>query len=215
MSNNGPSRPSWLSRFFARLRALFDPTPPLHTLYFTRTLPYTPLAVYELVCDIRSYPQFVPYVTSARITAWSPRADVHHERRWPAVAALEVAIAGRRESFSANLVCAPPVDERGEGVVEAFGGEAVPGVTPEHYDTYVAQAPRNSPLRTVRAEWTVKEVEQGAQMRLRVEYAFRSQIFEQVSTSMARNLADQVADAFEARAKKVLGKQPEVRSDRT
>lgn len=206
MSKDGAERPSWLSRFFARLRALFDPTPPIHTLYSSRTLPYAPLPLYNLITDVASYPQFVPYVTSARVIAWSPRADSYHNRRWPAVVAFEVKLGPQRESFSANLVCGPPVDERGEGVVEAFGGEAVPRVTPEHYDEYVPAVQQGSPLRTVRAEFTVKEVEQGAQVRLKVEYAFRSQVFEQVGTSMAKKVADQVADAFEARAKEVLGK---------
>ena len=32
-------------------------------------------------------------------------------------------------------------------------------------------------------------------------------MFEQVGTSMAKKVADQVADAFEARAKEVLGKR--------
>lgn len=207
MSKRTLDQPSWLSRFVARLRALFDPTPPLHTLYATYTLPYAPLPVYNLITDIPSYPQFVPFVTSARVTAWSPRADAHHERHWPAVAALEVAFGDKmRESFSANLVCAPPTHERGEGIVEAFGGEAVPEVMPEHYDEYVAKVQKGSPLRTVRALWTVKEVQEGAQVRLRVEYAFRSQVFEQVGTSMAKKVADQVAEAFQARAKQVLRK---------
>lgn len=34
----------------------------------TRTLPYTPLQMFELVADVAAYPQFLPWVIGSRIT---------------------------------------------------------------------------------------------------------------------------------------------------
>lgn len=60
----------------------------------TRRLPYTPEQMFDLVADIASYPQFLPWVSAARI-----RSNDASE----AVADLVVGFGGLRERFTSRV----------------------------------------------------------------------------------------------------------------
>ncbi|MGI4733190.1 MAG: type II toxin-antitoxin system RatA family toxin [Janthinobacterium lividum] len=65
----------------------------------TRRLPYTPEQMFDLVADVARYPQFLPWVTAARI-----RSDGETEM----VADMIVGFKGLRESFTSQVAKARP-----------------------------------------------------------------------------------------------------------
>jgi coenzyme Q-binding protein COQ10 len=60
----------------------------------TRRLPYTPEQMFELVADVGQYPDFIPWVTAARV-----RSDSATEM----VADLIVGFKGLRETFTSKV----------------------------------------------------------------------------------------------------------------
>ncbi|KXJ93152.1 cyclase/dehydrase, partial [Microdochium bolleyi] len=52
-------------------RRTFFSSPPPQTLTAERTLPYPASRVYDLIADVDSYTQFLPYCKVARVTAWT------------------------------------------------------------------------------------------------------------------------------------------------
>ncbi|WP_375381988.1 type II toxin-antitoxin system RatA family toxin [uncultured Sphingomonas sp.] len=60
----------------------------------TRNLPYSPEQMFDLVADVRRYPEFLPWVTAARIRSDDPGAMV---------ADMVVGFKGLRESFTSKV----------------------------------------------------------------------------------------------------------------
>ena len=61
----------------------------------TRALPYSPEQMFDLVSDVRSYDQFLPWVTAIRV-----RSDSETEM----VADMIVGFKGLRESFTSRVI---------------------------------------------------------------------------------------------------------------
>ena len=79
--------PSWRARPLSR-----SPDMPRHQE--TRTLPYTPEQIYDLVADVGSYDQFLPWVSAVRI-----RSNSESEM----VADLMVGFKALREKFTSKV----------------------------------------------------------------------------------------------------------------
>jgi coenzyme Q-binding protein COQ10 len=60
----------------------------------TRHLPYTPEQMYEMVADVKSYPQFLPWVSAMRV-----RSDTATET----LADMIVGFKGLRETFTSRV----------------------------------------------------------------------------------------------------------------
>lgn len=65
----------------------------------TRALPYSPEQMYDLVADVRSYPEFLPWVSAIRV-----RSDSETEM----LADMIVGFKGLRETFTSRVVKAKP-----------------------------------------------------------------------------------------------------------
>lgn len=99
-----------LSRSFLTL------PPTIQHLTATRTLPYAPKPLYDIITDISSYPLFLPYLTSARVLTYSA-PDAKYGKRWPRTAELGVNWGGVLEmGFRSRVFCVP------ERSVEAVAG---------------------------------------------------------------------------------------------
>ena len=185
------------------------------TFTITRKLPYNVQPVYEIIADVSSYSEFIPYCSSSAVTARS--GDDAHGRTWPTEARLAVSWRGLTEEWSSRLHCEP------ERVVEA-----------------VANVPRgaiqsgfgaSSAIKSLRARWTVKAVEKeeeeeaggggksgetvsggcissdsGTLIKFEIEYAFANAIYEAMGAAFAPKVAGMVVEAFEKRAKFLLGR---------
>ncbi|KAK8041152.1 hypothetical protein PG994_014159 [Apiospora phragmitis] len=80
-----PSTSPQARRSFLNIPSLSmpDANSPPQTLTARRTLPYASDRLYELIADIDSYPRFLPYCASARVTHWTnpPLLLLHLLRR--------------------------------------------------------------------------------------------------------------------------------------
>lgn len=79
---------------------------PTQSLTASRILPYPSSSLYELIADIPSYPSFLPYCQSARIASQSA-PDPTHKQRWPRTADLRVGWGPYEESFRSRIYCVP------------------------------------------------------------------------------------------------------------
>ena len=176
----------------------------------TRTLPYNIHPVYEIIADVSSYSTFVPYCSSSAVTAWS-KEDVHG-RNWPVEARIAISWRGLSEEWSSRLHCEP------ERVVEAVTN--VPrGAIQNGFGASTA-------IRSLKARWTLRAVEgttaggkpgdsvteddatsgRSTMIKLNIEYAFANALYEAMGAAFAPKVAGMVIEAFEKRAKFLLGK---------
>lgn len=99
-----------------RTRSFLTLPPTIQHLTATRTLPYPPKPLYDIITDISSYPLFLPYLTSARVLTYSA-PDAKYGKRWPRTAELGVNWGGLLEmGFRSRVFCVP------ERSVEAVAG---------------------------------------------------------------------------------------------
>ena len=139
-----------------------------------RTLPYPTFLIFKVIADIPAYPEFLPYITSAKVLSQSPRPDSYHKQVWPALATLSVGFQDKiSETFTSRVFCVPPVPHKGRagvGFVEALSGAdaSSPTYTADedvsHYDKSHLQIPEQhqqnremnrGPLAFLKTRWTV------------------------------------------------------------
>ncbi len=71
----------------------------MHHISLTRHTPYTPQQLFDLVCDVDSYQQFVPYCCASRVVSRQPTPT-------GALMCAELAVAYRflRETYSSQII---------------------------------------------------------------------------------------------------------------
>ncbi|EQK98054.1 hypothetical protein G6O67_004056 [Ophiocordyceps sinensis] len=156
----------------------------------TRTLPYAPAPLYDLIADVDSYHHFVPYCSRSRVTQWSdPDA---RGRRWPAEADLHVGWGGFTDVFTSRLCCVPGVS------VEAFSRD---------------DEPSSSVFRSLVTRWSLKPVasqQLSTEVHLDITYQFTSPIYAAVSAAVSGEVAGVMIEAFEKQARERLESQPKL-----
>lgn len=161
------------------------------TLAATRILPYPQAALYELVADVDSYAQFVPYCARSRVTSWSPPDS--DGRRWPAVADLHVGWGGLNEEFTSRLRCVPGVS------VEAVSGD--PAGTGGQDASAV--------FKSLVTRWSLRGLEgeksPSTEVNLSIKYQFTNPLYAAVSAAVSDKIAALMIEAFEKRAREQLG----------
>ncbi|MCJ1419345.1 hypothetical protein MMC32_005699 [Xylographa parallela] len=202
-------------------------TPAPQTLSATRTLPYAAPALYALIADIAAYPTFLPYCTAATITAWSaphPRTSA----RYPRAATLTVGFQSYSETFRSHVFCLP------DTAVEAVCGAARTTLQARelpHYadaadaaDDDAADTP-NPLFTSLLTRWSLRsfpykppprsgrpqvenapsESKPRTEVSLHIEVQFASAVYAALSQAAAPKVAGLVVEAFEKRAREVLG----------
>jgi ribosome-associated toxin RatA of RatAB toxin-antitoxin module len=149
---------------------------------------YTPREIYDLVVDVPSYPQFLP---------WCQRAEVLEHDAQGMTARLHLAYAGVRHAFTTrnthvpgevvtmSLVDGPFSDLQGEWRFAAIGPPPVAAAT--------ATAPGGGP--------------QACRVEFELRYAFSSRPLELVVSPVFDRIANTFVDAFVTRAEQVHGKR--------
>ncbi|MCJ1438877.1 hypothetical protein MMC27_008267 [Xylographa pallens] len=201
-------------------------TPSPQTLSATRTLPYSAPALYALIADIAAYPSFIPYCTSATITAWSaphPRTST----RYPRAATLTVGFQSYSETFHSHVFCLP------DTAVEAVCGAARTTLQARELPHYAAAADDDDPANTpanplftsLLTRWSLRsfpykppprsgrpqvenapeESKPRTEVSLHIEVQFASAVYAALSQAAAPKVAGLVVEAFEKRAREVLG----------
>lgn len=166
------------------------------------TLPYARAPLFTLIADIPSYPSFLPYLHAARVTEQSDAIPTEQlddrfrstslsldRRRWPRAADLHVAWKGYECVFRSRVECLP------ECSVEAVSAGEDGGDVFEE----------------LRTRWTLTDIPEGegagprTEVQLAIEARFKNALLGALSQAAAPRVAGLVMDAFEKRAREVLG----------
>ena len=148
---------------------------PTHTE--TRVLPYTAQQMYDLVADVESYPQFLPWNTAARIRSRAPGP-------------------GGSEVIEADLVISFKVFR------ERFGSRVTLFPAEKRIDTRYL----DGPFTHLHSEWKFADHAQGGcEVRFFVDFEFRNAILRRVIGVVFGEAMSRIVRAFEDRARKLHG----------
>ncbi|MBL3568780.1 type II toxin-antitoxin system RatA family toxin [Rhodovulum sp. BSW8] len=144
-----------------------------------REMPYTAQQMYDLVADVGSYPQFLPWTAAARIRS---RTDY-----------------GDRELMEADLVISFKVFR------ERFGSRVTlwPGrmrIDTEYLD---------GPFRYLKSHWQFEDVAEGrCKVEFFVDFEFRNRVLQGVIGAVFNEAMLRIVRAFEDRARALYGARP-------
>ena len=146
----------------------------------TRVLPYTPQQMYDLVADVQSYPQFLPWTAAARIRSreQSGAAEVM-------LADLVISFKVFRETFGSRVVLHP--DER---KIET---------------SYI-----DGPFHHMESLWVFREAagygdRAACEVDFTVDFEFRNRLLPGAATMFFNDAMTRVVRAFERRAADLYG----------
>ncbi|KAL6716352.1 Coenzyme Q-binding protein coq10, mitochondrial [Lecanora helva] len=190
--------------------------------------------------DIQSYPQFIPYCNSSKITSHST-PEKKTSIRWPRTADLRIGYGPYDELFRSAVYCVPYT------VLEAVAGDAEPTIPrsqlPHYYDDphHIHDSDRSAGneriFTSLLTRWSLKEFpfkppppdgstpQEGnasdpskprTEVNLLIEVRFASAAYSALSQAAAPKVAGMMIEAFEKRAGQVLGEgnQPISRAEK-
>ena len=137
----------------------------------TRTLPYTAQQMYDLVADVGSYPEFLPWCSAARVRSVTPEGD--HEVM---EADLVISFKVFRERFTSRVVLWPEVKK----------------IDTEYLD---------GPFKYMKSNWAFKDVDGGCEVSFFVDFAFKNMILQKLIGVVFNEAMHRIVRAFENRAK--------------
>lgn len=141
-----------------------------------KRLPYPAADLCRMVGDIKSYPRFVPWIKSLRVTGENTQDGVCQS-----VAHAVVGWKHITERFSTKVRCAPE-----EGAVDV---------------SFV-----DGPFRTLENAWRFEDDGAGgAIVRFSLHYDFKSFMLNSIVNANKAKVSDKIMEAFEAEAKRRLG----------
>jgi coenzyme Q-binding protein COQ10 len=142
----------------------------------TRVLPYQPGQLFDLVADVESYPQFVPWVT--RLRTWNRRADGEGVTLLDAEA--EVGFSIVHERFATRVRLDP--------AARAVDVDLISG-----------------PFRKLRNRWRFKPHPAGAELTFEIDFEFKSRLLAGLLAANFHRAVTRLVACFEARARALYG----------
>ncbi|WP_208349201.1 type II toxin-antitoxin system RatA family toxin [Pseudaestuariivita rosea] len=141
---------------------------PQHTE--TKKLPYSAEQMYDLVADVGSYPEFLPWTAAARIRSTDDR--------------------GETILMLADLVISFKVFR------ERFGSRVTLWQDKSRIDTeYI-----DGPFRYLESRWDFKQVEGGCEVTFFVDFEFKNRILQGAAGMFFNEAMQRIVRAFERRA---------------
>lgn len=141
----------------------------------TRTMPYSAQQMYDLVADVASYPEFLPWCAAARVRSVTPR--------------------GACEVMDADLVISFKVFR------ERFGSRVTLWPGQKKIDTeYI-----DGPFKYMKSNWAFEDAPEGSNVSFHVDFEFRNAILQKVIGLVFNEAMQRIVRAFEARAKQLYG----------
>lgn len=141
----------------------------------TRPLPYTAQQMYDLVADVGSYPQFLPWTAAARIRKDEPQGD-HRLMEADLVISFKVF----RERFTSRVLL----------------WEEARKIDTEYLD---------GPFKHMKSNWKFEERDGGCTVHFDVDFEFRNAILQGIIGVVFNEAMQRVVRAFEARAEALYG----------
>lgn len=141
----------------------------------TRKLPYSAQQMFDLVADVESYPQFLPWTAAARIKS---------RRETPS-----------GEELKADLIISFKVFR------ERFGSRVVLDREDMRIDTEYLEGP----FRHMNSVWRFEDREHGCEVIFDVDFEFRSRILGSAAGMFFNDAMQRIVRAFERRADALYG----------
>ncbi len=138
----------------------------------TRVMPYTARQMYDLVADVLRYPEFIPWISAARIRSVVPHADGTQRMEADLVVSFKVF----REKFCSRVVLDEPNLKLD---IEYLDG----------------------PFKHMRSSWAFADVEAGCEVTFFVDFEFRNVVLQKVIGVVFHEAMQRIVRAFEERAK--------------
>ena len=147
----------------------------------SRNLPYTAQQMFDLVADIESYPQFLPWNSAARIRSRTERPDGATE----IAADLVISFKVFRERFGSRVLLWPRT-ENGQLKIDT-----------EYLD---------GPFKYMRSGWSfVDRPDGGCRVDFFVDFEFKNMILQRLIGVVFSEAMSRIVRAFEERARKLYG----------
>ena len=144
----------------------------------TRELPYTAQQMYDLVADVASYPEFLPWTAAARIKS-QEIVDDHEVMEADLVISFKVF----RERFTSRVELWPATHK----------------IDTEYLD---------GPFKYMRSNWHFEDVPQGGcKVFFFVDFEFRNIVLQKIIGVVFNEAMQRVVKAFEKRAQALYGPQ--------
>ncbi|KAF5393574.1 hypothetical protein D9757_000060 [Collybiopsis confluens] len=168
-----------LVRRTPRSRSIFSLASSSQTFSESKVLPYPKKKLFDVVANVSSYPQFVPFCTGSRILTTSERKGM---TPFQMDAELTVGFLSFNESYISRVSCVP-------------------------YSSVEAVASSSTPLfDTLSTIWRFKPAEQNEDttlVTLDLSFAFASPIHAAVSSAFFGQVSKQMVQAFQDRCSEV------------
>ncbi|MBU2958843.1 type II toxin-antitoxin system RatA family toxin [Paracoccus sp. 1_MG-2023] len=147
----------------------------------SRNLPYTAQQMFDLVADIESYPEFLPWNSAARIRSRNERPDGATE----IAADLVISFKVFRERFGSRVVLWPR-NQDGQLKIDT-----------EYLD---------GPFKYMRSGWVFTDrPDGGCHVDFFVDFEFKNMILQRLIGVVFGEAMSRIVRAFEERAKKLYG----------
>ena len=143
----------------------------------TRHLPYTAQQMYDLVADVGSYPQFLPWCAAARVRSRDDQGD--HEVM---LADLVISFKVFRERFGSRVVLWPD-------------------------DMKIDTEYLDGPFRYMKSNWAFADAEGGCEVSFFVDFEFKNAVLQGIIGVVFNEAMQRIVRAFEDRAKVLYGAQ--------
>ena len=141
----------------------------------TRTLPFTAQQMYDLVADVASYPEFLPWTAAARIRSREDQGELEI-----VIADLVISFKVFRERFTSKVTL-NPADMR---------------IDTEYLD---------GPVKHLESVWRFEDVAGGCAVHFEVDFEFKSRLLQGAAGMFFNEAMQRIVRAFEARAKELHG----------
>ena len=142
-----------------------------------RILPYNTLQMFDLVADIEKYPEFIPWVSAARIL---------ERKQNELLAQLAVKFKAVRSKYTSKVSLERPVETDYSGLI------------------YVRLV--EGPFKHLENEWKFEPIDDGSCcITFDINFQFHSAMFEKMIGSLFNKAVRKMTNAFEQRAEELYG----------
>ncbi len=138
-----------------------------------RKLPFSAKEMYDLVADIKSYPDFVPWCSGSRIRSIQEDGDII-----VIDADLLISFKVLHEKFRSRVELNPSTRKINIKYLEG-------------------------PLKYLESRWTFEEEGSGCIVEYHVDFEFKSKIFQKIAGFIFQEALQKIVTSFEERANKI------------
>ena len=136
----------------------------------TKYLPYTAKEMFNLVADISSYPEFLPWCAAARVRKEVQKSEI--------------------KQIEADLVISFKVFR------EKFGSRVILDTSKFTIETdYI-----DGPFRYMHSVWSFENSEQGCEVKFNVDFEFKNAVLQSIIGLVFNDAMQRIVRAFERRA---------------